>query len=544
MQYVTGSSALGHNHMASLSRSSAIPIKVSLENTSFWPPAHAAAPGEHSWLALVDADGVIQSLDGPWPAGSLPAARAISVGSSYRRFLTNVCGDNHERVAAVSAAIRAVAAGQEETFSVEFFCRMAGSRVRLRLAAVPYKVGDFEGVLMVHAILPEAPENAQAQRDPQADKMEALGRLTSGVAHDFANLLTLISGYSEMILGRIGVRDPLRPELEEIRKAAARGAGMTSQILDFIRRQVSQPKALSLNALVGEIERLLRPIIGEHIELVTALSADLGNVKADPVQMTRVIMNLVLNARDAMPRGGQISIRTSNLELSPDESNDLPAGRYVVLSLSDTGQGMSQETASQIFEPFFTTKKAGDGTGLGLSTVYDIVKQMEGDIRVSSELGNGSTFTICLPRADEPDEVSESPILTPARGASGSETILVAEDEESVRRLIKHLLAARGYNVLEAVDGSDALRVFEQHSDKIDLLLTDMVMPGLNGRDLAQRILEQKPRLKIIYISGYTDDMLLSTGALGPGMSFLRKPLKPDVLAGRIREVLDAPPRQ
>ena len=446
--------------------------------------------------------------------------------------------DNPEGAEAVHASIRAVASGQVGTWTLEFPCRVANRDTRLRIEGTPCR----QGVLLTHTEgLHSTANNSHGLPAPLVDnshKMEALGRLTSGVAHDFANLLTLISGYSEMLLDRMSSQDDPRPELEEIHKAATRGAAMTAQILDYLRNQAAQPKIVNLNSVVLDVEKLLRPIIGEHINLMTKLSRDLGSVKADPEQLTRVILNLVFNARDAMPGGGEIVLRTANLEVRPDSARNLAPGRYVLLTLSDTGLGMDAETQSHVFQPFFTTKTRGQGTGLGLSTVYSIVRQSHGDIWVRSELGEGTVFSICLPRDDESAESAES--LTPPRvAATGAETILLAEDEESVRRLIKHLLVGRGYQVLDAVDGRDALRLFAEHTGQIDLLLTDMVMPGMNGRELADRILASKPGMKVIYMSGYTDDVLTNTGALGSGSVFLRKPLRPDVLANCIREVLD-----
>ncbi len=417
----------------------------------------------------IDATGAIQSLD----------------GSSYDSLLARICGENPARAAAVSAGIRAVGAGQADTFSLEFPCRLPDREMRVRLVATPYRQGAVEGVLLAHT-------DADAAQYPQAYKMEALGRLAGGVAHDFANLVTLISGYSDILLSRIGAQDPSRPELEE-------------------REQVALPTIVQLNALVVEMMRLLRPIIGEHISLVVTLDPNLGVVKADFAQMTRVVMNLVLNARDAMPRGGSIGIRTANMELRADSWHRLPPGRYIMLEVSDNGAGMDPETLRQIFQPFFTTKNRG-GTGLGLSTVHRIVEQAGGGIWARSEPGRGTTFTICLPRAEQDGEIADPQSLARAPGA-GTETILLAEDEESVRRLLRHLLDASGYQVLEAAD----------------------------GRELAQKALASKPGLKVIYMSGYTDDVLLNTDAPGPGMSFLRKPLKLDILSALIREVLDTP---
>jgi len=482
-------------------------------------------------LVKIDADGVIQSVDERWPAVN----GAAQAGANYYGLLAKLCGENPPVTGAVTAGIRAVAAGKAQTFSLEFPCRWGGHELCVQLAATPCHEDKLAGVLLTHT-------DANAAQDPQAFKMEALGRLTGGVAHDFANLVTLISGYSDILLNRMGAHDPGRPELEEIRRAAARGAEVTAQILDFIRKQAARPLTVQLNSLAAEMLRLLRPIIGEHISLSVTLDPNLGVVQAEFAQMTRVIMNLVLNARDAMPGGGAIRIRTANLDRRPDVCQHLPPGQYVMLEVSDTGSGMDPETLRWIFQPFFTTKNQG-GTGLGLSTVHRIVEQAGGAIWARSEPGQGSTFTVCLPRAGQDGETADphSPVRTVG---AGRETILVAEDEDSVRKLLAHLLNASGYRVIEAPDGHEALRLFRQDAASIDMLLTDVIMPGLNGRQLAQEILASKPDLKVIYMSGYTDDVLLNTGALGPGMSFLRKPLQLDRVTALIREVLDAPARR
>lgn len=499
-------------------------------------PGYGRAPGpasgpELEMLVGLDAAATIQTIEGNWPGLERLFDTRAQAGASYYGFLGRICGDNPTRAAAIMSGIQAVASAQASSFSLDFPCRLPDGEMRLRLVATPYRDGADRAVLIVHT-------DTGSVQETQSHKMETLGRLAAGVAHDFANLVTLISGYTDILLNRIGPRDPSRSELEEIRKASARGAGTTSQILDFVRKQVSPPTAVQLNALVAEMMRLLRPLLGEHISVSVSLDPNLGVVQAGLAQMTRVIMNLVLNARDAMPDGGSIRIRTANTQIRADSGRRLPPGPYVLLEVSDTGQGMDRETLRQIFQPFFTTKDRR-GTGLGLSTVQNIVEQAGGEIRTRSEPGRGTTFAICLPRAEQPEEATDP--LPRAPGA-GTETILLAEDEESVRKLLKHLLEAGGYKVIEAADGLDALHLFERHAGAIDLLLTDVIMPGLNGRDLAQKALASKPRLKVIYMSGYTDDVLSNTGALGPGVSFLRKPLKLDMLSALIREVLDTPP--
>jgi two-component system cell cycle sensor histidine kinase/response regulator CckA len=463
------------------------------------------------WTVLIDPEGKIQFSDGRWPMVNA----AFPLGADYYQFLAMLCGENHDRKAAVCAAIRAVAEAQVETFNLDFACRLADRSVVMHLRASVHR----KGVLLVHT-------EAVPESETEASKMEALGRLTGGVVHDFANLLTLISGYSGIILNRLADCDPLRVELEEIRKATVHGFGMTSQILDFVRKPVALPTAVNLNKLVEEMETTLQPIIGEHIRLRTELDPGLEMVNATPAQISRVVMNLVLNARDAMPRGGSISLRTAN------------RGKFVALEVADTGCGMDPKTLRQIFKPFFTRKPAG--TGLGLNNVRGIVQQMGGDIQVRSEPGQGATFVVCMPRADRGGEINPTDSLRRSPGTN-SETILLVEDEESVRKLLKHLLSVTGYHVLEAKDGSEALDIFQQHSASVDLLLTDVMMPGMNGRELAEEAMAIKPELKVIYMSGYTDDVLSNAGSPGPGMSFLRKPLKLDVLSTMIREMLDAP---
>jgi len=377
----------------------------------------------------------------------------------------------------------------------------------------------------------------------QSQKMEAVGRLAGGVAHDFNNLLTAISGYSDLLLHRLPDYSTLRRDVEEIRKAGDRAAALTRQLLAFSRRQVLQPKVLDLNNVVTNMGQMLRRLIGEDIELSTDLSPSLSRVKADPGQIEQVIVNLAVNARDAMPDGGRITIATSDAELSPAYAAAHPEvrpGPHVLLSVADTGHGMSDETQAHLFEPFFTTKERGKGTGLGLATVYGIVHQSGGHLRVNSAADRGSTFLIYLPRVEAPEDGvqgADRPLLP--HPSPGTETILLAEDEEVVRRLAREILSGNGYKVLEAGNGREALLLSEAHRGEIHLLLTDVVMPKMSGRELTERIRPLRPGLRILYMSGYTDDAILRHGVLEDGIPFLQKPFTPEELARKVREVLD-----
>ncbi|MBI1967608.1 MAG: PAS domain S-box protein [Gemmatimonadetes bacterium] len=377
----------------------------------------------------------------------------------------------------------------------------------------------------------------------QAQKMEAVGRLAGGLAHDFNNILTAIAGYSDLLLEDLPLQDPRREDVEEIRKAAERAAALTRQLLAFSRRQVLQPKVIDLNAVVASAEKLLRRLIGEDVTLATRLEPALWAVRADPGQIEQVIVNLAVNARDAMPQGGQLTIETANTLLDQayaDEHQPVTAGEYVMLAVTDTGIGMDKETQAHIFEPFFTTKERGKGTGLGLAMVYGIVKQSGGFIWVYSEPEQGTTFKSYLPRVVESVEAAPS---EPARAprTAGSETILLAEDEEAVRRVARETLTRHGYTVLQAPAGAVALALAGNYQDAIHLLLTDVVMPGMSGRQLADRLTALRPGLKVLYMSGYTDDAIVREGRLEPGLAYLQKPFRPDALARKVREVLDAP---
>ena len=375
----------------------------------------------------------------------------------------------------------------------------------------------------------------------QAQKMEAVGRLAGGVAHDFNNLLTIILGRGQLAIEKLGPDDPNRESLDEIMKAGDRAAGLTRQLLAFSRRQVLQPRVLDLNAVVTDLSKLLRRLIGEDIQLSTTLARGLGQIKADPGQTEQVIMNLAVNARDAMPRGGQLTIETANVELDENWARSRPyasPGSYVMISVSDTGIGIDDEVKPHIFEPFFTTKEKGKGTGLGLATVYGIVKQTGGNISVYSEPGKGATFKIYFPRIDK-RHAADAQILENQIARGGHETILLVEDEASVRKYAKDILQSKGYLVLEAANGQMALDVSRNHQGTIQMMLTDVVMPGMSGRELADRLSPLRPDMKIIFMSGYTDDAIVRHGILGSGVSFIQKPFSPAVMARKIREVLD-----
>ncbi|MBX3400768.1 MAG: PAS domain S-box protein [Gemmataceae bacterium] len=382
---------------------------------------------------------------------------------------------------------------------------------------------------------------ASEERFRQSQKMEAVGRLAGGVAHDFNNLLTIINGYGELVLGGLQPNDPNRELIREMVTAGERAAGLTRQLLAFSRKSIIEPKLLDLKVVVTDVERMLRRVVGEDIQLAVAADPEIGTVRADQGHVEQVLLNLVVNARDAMPTGGKLTIEVRNVELDETYTRDHPDARpgpYVVLAVADTGCGMDAATVSRIFEPFFSTK-GEHGTGLGLATVHGIVKQSGGHVAVYSELGRGTTFKVYLPQAEN---------LTPARGsrltrsplARGGETILLVEDEDGVRALTRHVLRNCGYTVLEAQEGAEALRLISEHLGRIDLLVTDVVMPRMGGREVAQRVTELHPGVKVLFLSGYTDDAIVRHGILEAEVSFLQKPFTPASLAAKIREVLDA----
>jgi PAS domain S-box-containing protein len=375
----------------------------------------------------------------------------------------------------------------------------------------------------------------------QAQKMEAVGRLAGGVAHDFNNLLTAILGYAELSLQNLDAADPVAKDLVEIKKCVERAAALTHQLLAFSRKLVLIPRTVDLNAVLNNMHKMLKRLVGEDIQLHCMTDSTIGSIKADSGKIEQVVMNLVVNARDAMPKGGDITLDTADVDLGPEDVRkliDITPGPYVLLSVKDTGTGMDEETQRRLFEPFFTTKGEGRGTGLGLATIYGIVKQSDGYIHVESKLGKGTMFSLYFPRvsAQAPQAVAPAaPLMT----LQGTETILLAEDEDTVRNLTSRILKRRGYTVLEAANGGEALLACEQHPEPIDLLLTDMIMPKMNGRDLAKRLISIRPDMRVIFMSGYTDPDILKE-VMDSGLPFLLKPFKLEELARKVREVLQS----
>ncbi|HTS19712.1 MAG TPA: PAS domain S-box protein [Verrucomicrobiae bacterium] len=431
----------------------------------------------------------------------------------------------------------------ERISQFETVCLMKkGNHVDVSISVSPIKdaSGQIVGASTIARDISE--RNRLQQQLQQAQKVEAIGRLAGGVAHDFNNILTTIIGYCDLLREELGVQDNARANVEEISAAAERAASLTRQLLAFSRKQTLQPKVLDLNAVIGNLDKMLRRLIGEDVDLITKLAPDLGRVKADPGQIEQVLMNLAVNARDAMPDGGKLLIETANATLDSETAclpQDVTSGDYVMIAVTDTGTGMTEEVKAHLFEPFFTTKPQGHGTGLGLSTCYGIVKQSGGHIHVYSEVGHGTTFKVCLPRISE-GALMDTPGAPMVVHKDGSETILLVEDDLSVRGLSARLLRSKGYNVVEASNGQEALRVAqERNPGEISLLLTDVIMPEMGGRELADQFRATHPNTKILFCSGYTQEAIDRGGELEPGTAFLQKPFTPSALNQKIREVLD-----
>jgi nitrogen-specific signal transduction histidine kinase len=401
---------------------------------------------------------------------------------------------------------------------------------------------DFEGRRARLVLVSDVTEQRKLEEQlRQAQKLEAIGRLAGGVAHDFNNLLMVISGYAELLIQSLPRGDRRRESSENILRAADRAGDLTRQLLAFSRRQVLRPSVVDLNAVISNLQKMLRRLISEDIELAVSLAPELGRVRIDPGQLEQVLLNLAVNARDAMPRGGKLAIHTANV--APDDARAAPGaqlrpGAYVLLSVADTGVGMDSEVRARLFEPFFTTKRQGRGTGLGLSVVYGIVEQSGGSIQVDSRPGQGTTFRIYLPRVETP--LQEPTAATPAPAAQeGSETVLLVEDEEGVRELVAQALRAHGYTVLEASNGQEALELAAGYSGTIHLLLSDIVMPHMNGPELVQRLRPVRHGIKALLISGYAPETVLHPGLLGEGVMLLEKPFSPSRLLARVREILE-----
>jgi PAS domain S-box-containing protein len=403
-------------------------------------------------------------------------------------------------------------------------------------------VRDEQGAVLYcdGSILDVTERSVLEEQLQQSRKMEAIGQLAGGIAHDFNNLLTAINGYSETALQKLLSCDPLREDLIEIKRAGERAIALTRQLLAFSRKQVLQLKVLDLNSVVTDIEKLLRRLIAEDIELRVIPGSELGSIKADPGQIEQILMNLAVNARDAMPDGGTLTIETQGVYLDEEYSrqhHSVKSGFYTMLAVSDTGLGMDQQTQMRVFEPFFTTKEEGKGTGMGLSTVYGVVKQSGGHIWVYSELGRGTSFKIYFPRIDEPAQDTGRPIEA-GESTGGSETILLVEDDDALRKLLRAALRKQGYNVLEASNGDAALTAAERAQGPIHLLVSDVIMPGMGGDALARSLERLQPELKVLYISGYTDHAVAHHGNLESGEAFLQKPFSPSELVRKVREIL------
>ncbi|HWB60450.1 MAG TPA: PAS domain S-box protein [Chthoniobacteraceae bacterium] len=450
-------------------------------------------------------------------------------------FLEAVHPEDRERIAVNSRALQEAGKYNEEYRII----RPDGSMRWIHDRAFP--IHDETGaVYRVVGLAEDITERKQIESQFfQAQKMEAFGKLAGGVAHDFNNLLTVITGYNEIVLNAFNPNDPRRDCVEEIARAAERAASLTSQLLAFSRQQVLQPKVINVNSVIENLQRMLRRLIGEDIQLSTEPAEDLARVKADPGQLENVLMNLVVNARDAMPSGGTVTIRTENVAI-PQGDPDITPGDYVMMSVADTGVGIPEHVIGQIFEPFFTTKPVGHGTGLGLATCYGIVKQSEGFISVESRVGEGSTFRIFLPVVHEEEEKQKSADSPMSALPKGTETIMVVEDEPNVRKLTVAALERLGYQVIEADNGEDAFKIVQAHpSLKLDMVITDVVMPQMGGRDLAQWIRLMYPGIKVIFTSGYPNHAFDDYGLLDEQSAFLAKPFAPKMLAVRVRELLD-----
>lgn len=483
---------------------------------------------------VLDRKGIVRDIN-PNGADLFGRERKAIIGKPFTRFLDERdAGLFEEHVAAVVADAR--------RHAVEVRIQGAAGARSVRIESIASDTSENAGALRSIVLDISEQKNLEDQLR-QAQRMEAIGRLAGGIAHDFNNMLMAIIGHTELLLLRVREGDPLRANIEMIQQTTERTAALTRQLVTFSRRQVIAPRVMDLNSVISDMDKMLHRLIGEDIKLVYILNREVGRIKADLSQIEQVLMNLVVNARDAMPQGGTLTISTANLRISETQARErinISAGEYVELTVADTGAGMDAETRGRIFEPFFTTKEKGKGTGLGLSTVYGIVAQSGGDIWVASELGQGTTFRICFPLVEGP-AAEQTPAREPARALpKGTETILVVEDDDAVRPVVCEMLRIAGYTVLEARHAGEALLLSESYQEPIHLMLTDVVMPQMGGRQLAERLSGARPDMKVLFMSGHTDDAVIRHGVKNAVMMFLQKPFTPDACARKVRAVLDA----
>ena len=519
-------------------------VPCSMIFISLYDAARGVRNGMYFWHQGTEID---VTEVGPVPVGTGPTGKAITTNSVLivNDYLKAIEGrravaagfDEDPRmpqsavIAPMSVMGRTIGAVEVQSLELGAYSQEHGTSMRMaaNLAAVA-----IENVRLLER------ERAKEEHLRQSLKMEAIGRLAGGIAHDFNNLLTVINGYSQVLLRKLPPESAFRSELEQICRAGERAKSLTRQLLAFSRKQVLQPRLLELNQVVVDMNEMLRRLIGEDVELSTVLNAKSTRIVADPGQIEQVLMNLAVNARDAMPDGGKLMIETANAPLRRPATGDLSATTVecVQLTVTDTGCGMSPETLNHIFEPFFTTKQQGKGTGLGLATVYGIVKQSGGHVAVDSEVGKGTQFTVYLPLAFE--NFSSVEVNTSAQPQQGSETVLLAEDDDMVRQLTRDILELSGYTVLEAGNGRAAIELAQNHGEPIHLLLTDVVMPQINGRQLAEQLMRVYPSLKVLYISGHLGDTVSPESLIGPASGFLEKPFTPEALTSKVRELLDS----
>ena len=491
-------------------------------------------------IAIVDAAGTVMAVNAPWRRFAAAFTWPESgVGQNYLALWEKAFATDLENAQRIIEGVRGVLEGQTSYFTADYPTRIGKVAGWFSLEATRF---NDRGTALCAIEQQDITARKQLEQQfQQSQKMEAIGQLAGGVAHDFNNLLTVIGGYAEMLVDVLPADDARRHDVNEIIRAADTASALTRQLLAFSRRQVSQPRVIAINSVVADLDNMLRRLIGEDIAYATVLAPNVGRVFADPNQVQQILMNLAVNARDAMPRGGKLTVATANAFLDASYAAahaGVVPGRYVMLAVTDSGTGMDAETQARIFEPFFTTKGAGKGTGLGLSTVYGIVQQSEGHVWVYSELGHGTTFKVYLPRVDAA-QLADSQRPPAATVRPRSQTILVVEDNDAVRVMLSRILRGAGYAVLEAGDPSRAREICTQPSANIQLLLSDVVMPNMNGIELVHELRATRPELRAVLMSGYSGAAMTSHGQLPPDTSFLEKPFTPDTVLAKIRAALD-----